>query len=243
MSRRVALVTGASRGIGRAVALRLAADGLFVVVNYRQNEAAAAETLQHIEAAAAGGCLRRFDVADPAQVDTAVRNLTEDLGTIDVLVNNAGIARDKPLVRVKQDDWDQTLSTNLGGVHHCTRAVVKTWVGKRCGSRIVNVTSVGGQRGFRHSTTYCASKAGVIGFTKALAHELAPKGVTANAVSPGFIVTDMTAHMEQDYYIDQTPLGRPGRPEDVAHLISFLVSDRAGYVTGQVIGVNGGLYM
>lgn len=242
MNRRIALVTGASRGIGRAIARQLAADGLLVIINYCSRDDAASETLRQISSAGGEAETKRFDVSDAEQVAAAVNQITAELGTIDVLVNNAAVGRDKPLLRVKQDQWDRTLATNVTGVHNCTQAVVKTWLGKSCGSRIVNITSVGGERGYRDSSTYCASKAAVIGYTKSLAHELAPKGITVNAVSPGFIMTDLTAHMPADVYIGQTPLGRAGRPEDVAYAVSFLVSDRAAFITGEVIRVNGGLY-
>jgi len=239
---RIALVTGASRGIGRAIACQLAADGLLVVINYRSRDDAADDALRQISAAGGSAVLKKFDVSIAAQVDAAVKQITSELGTIDALVNNAAVGRDKPLLRVKPDEWERTLATNVTGVHHCTQAVVKTWVGKRCGSRIVNVTSVGAERGYRDSTTYCASKAAVIGYTKSLAHELAPKNVTVNAVSPGFVMTELTAHMPPELYIRQTPLGRAGRPEDVANAVSFLVSERAAFITGEVLRVNGGMY-
>jgi 3-oxoacyl-[acyl-carrier protein] reductase len=243
MNGNVALITGASRGIGRATAIQLANDGLTVIINYRRDTDAAAETLRRIEASGGHGLFRQFDVANHQEVDVAVKELTGELGLIDVLVNNAAVNRDKSLLRVKPKDWDITMGVNLAGMHHCTQAVVKTWVGKRCGSRIVNIGSIGGDRGFGDSTAYCASKAGVIGYTKALARELARKGVTVNVVSPGFVLTDGTAHMDLERYIQQTPLGRAGTPEEVAHLVAFLVSEHAAYITGQVICINGGMYM
>jgi len=244
MVERVALVTGASRGIGRAIAQQLSMDAMSVVINYRSNEEGATETLRRVERAGGKGVVRQFDVSDRDEVNAAVRELTREVGLIDVLVNNAAVNRDKSLLRVKPEDWDVTMGTNLAGMHYCTQAVVKTWIGKRCGSRVVNLSSIGGDRGYRDSTVYCASKAGVAGYTRALALELAAKGVTVNAVSPGVVLTDATAGMELlEQYIGQTPLGRVGQPEEVAHLVSFLVSDRAAFITGQVIRINGGAYM
>ena len=243
MSKRVALITGASRGIGRAIARQLANDGLTVVINYCHDANAAAETLRSIEYSGGCGLVRQFDISDPQAVQMAVKKLTGELGMIDVLVNNAAVNRDKSLLRVKPKDWDTTIGINLAGMHYCTQAVVKTWVGKRCGSRIVNMGSIGGDRGFRDSTVYSASKAGVIGYTKALSRELARKGVTVNVVSPGLVLTDGTAHMDIEGYIQQIPLGRAGTPEEVAHLVAFLVSENAAYITGQIICINGGWYM
>lgn len=242
MNQPLALVTGSSRGIGRAIACQLAADGFFVIVNYRVGEEAANAVCAQIQQQGGAGVPWQFDLADPLQVRNAIRSITREYGTIDVLVNNAACGMLKPLTRVKQDDWNRIMQTNLSGLHYCTQALVKTWTGKSCGSRIINITSIGAECGFRDSSSYSASKAGVIGFTKALAVELGPKGVTVNAVAPGYIATDMTADMPGDEIVAKTPLGRAGRPEDVANLVSFLASERAGFITGEVIRINGGLY-
>ena len=243
MTRRVALVTGASRGIGRAIALQLAADGLFVIVNYRNNEAAAKEVCERISALGGTSMMRRFDVADFEQVEDAVNALTREAGPIDVLVNNAGLGVDKPLIRAKKPHWDRMIGVNLNGVYHCTYAVVRTWLRAGRGSRIVNISSVAGERGDINTAAYSASKGGVIGFTKALARELAPKNVTVNAVAPGYIETDMADHMPPEHYLSMTPLGRAGQPEEVAYLVSFLVSDKAAFITGQTLRIDGGLHM
>jgi 3-oxoacyl-[acyl-carrier protein] reductase len=244
--KRVALVTGGSRGIGRAIAVALAREGMEVVVNYTANEAAAAETLSLVQAAGGSGALLRFDVADGAQVDAAVKQIVVDKGRLDVLVNNAGIAVDGLLLRTKKEDWQHTLDVNLTGAFHCCKAAARYLLKAEHG-RIVNLSSVVGEQGNAGQVSYAASKAGLIGLTKALARELAPRGVTVNCVTPGFIETDMTAaHVQGDgrqKLLERIPLGRIGKAEDVAEAVRFLASPAASYVTGQVVRVNGGLLM
>ena len=240
--KRVALVTGASRGIGRAIAIALARDGLDVIVNYTANEAAAAETVSLM----GGGSLSRFDVADGAQVDAAFKQIVTEKGRLDVLVNNAGIAVDGLLLRTKKEDWQHTLDVNLTGAFHCCKAAARYLLKAEHG-RIVNLSSVVGEQGNAGQVSYAASKAGLIGLTKSLARELASRGVTVNCVTPGFIETDMTAvHVQGENrakLLEQIPLGRIGKPEDVAEAVRFLASEAASYVTGQVVRVNGGLLM
>jgi 3-oxoacyl-[acyl-carrier protein] reductase len=240
--KRVALVTGASRGIGRAIAIALAKDGLDVIVNYTANEAAATETLSLM----GGGSLSRFDVADGAQVDAAIKQIATEKGRLDVLVNNAGIAIDGLLLRTKKDDWQHTLDVNLTGAFHCCKAAAR-YLLKSDHGRIVNLSSVVGEQGNAGQVSYAASKAGLIGLTKTLAREFASRGITVNCVTPGFIETDMTAaHVQgetREALLKQIPLGRIGKAEDVAEAVRFLVSEAASYVTGQVVRVNGGLLM
>ena len=243
MDKKIALVTGGSRGIGRAIAIRLALDGFLVIINYNTNRDAAEEVHHVISSKGGEGLVQGFDVASRKDVETVIKKLTKELGTIEVLINNSGIIRDQPLVRMRDEDWDDVIATNLTGAYNCTKAVIKTWAGKKRGSRIVNITSVVGEMGNAYQTNYSASKGGLISFTKALARELAPKNITANAVAPGFVATDQTSHLPPDQLIVQIPLGRLGQPEDVAHVVSFLVSEKASYITGQVIGVNGGMHM
>jgi 3-oxoacyl-[acyl-carrier protein] reductase len=243
---RVALVTGASRGIGRAIAIALAKDGLFVIVNYTANEQAAGETLAAIKAAGGDGALARFDVADAAAVDAAIKQIASERGRLDVLVNNAGIAIDGLLLRTKKEDWQRTLDVNLSGAFHCAKAASRYLLKAEQG-RIVNLSSVVGEQGNAGQVSYAAAKAGLIGITKSLARELASRSVTVNCVAPGFIETDMTAeHVKgeaREALLEQIPLGRIGSPADVAEAVRFLVSPAASYVTGQVIRVNGGLLM
>ena len=242
---KTALVTGASRGIGRAIALRLAAEGASVAINYAGNTAKAAETKAAIEAVGGKAALFQADVSDSAQVERMVAAVTEMFGTIDILVNNAGITRDGLLMRMKEEDFDAVLDTNLKGIFHVTKAVSKLMMKKRAG-RIVNMASVVGILGNAGQTNYAAAKAGVIGFTKSAARELAARGITVNAVAPGFIATDMTAAMPEkakEATLAAIPLRRMGAPEDVANAVAFLVSDQASYITGQVVKVDGGMVM
>ncbi|ADG06156.1 3-oxoacyl-[acyl-carrier-protein] reductase [Kyrpidia tusciae] len=242
---RVALVTGGSRGIGRAVCLALAARGTAVAVNYVHREEAAADVVRRIEAA--GGRARAFggDVSDPSQADGLVREVLEAFGRLDILVNNAGITRDMLILRMKDDDWDAVMNTNLKGAFHCIRAAARPMMKQRYG-RIVNITSVAGVMGNPGQANYSAAKAGLIGLTKTAAREFASRGITVNAVAPGLIETDMTAAMTEEAVQalhDQIPLGRLGRPEEVAEAVAFLSSEAAGYITGHVLHVDGGMAM
>jgi 3-oxoacyl-[acyl-carrier protein] reductase len=242
--KKVALVTGGSRGIGRAVALRLAAEGAFVVVNYAQNEAAAKEVVAGIEKSGGKGALSGFDVSDFDTVQKKVEEIIDEHGGIHILINNAGVVQDTLLVRMDREDWDRVISINLDGVFNCTKAVARTMMKQRWG-RIINLTSVVGEMGNAGQTNYAASKAGIIGFTKAAAREMAPRAVTVNAISPGFIETDINNNLPEDIkkqYIEKIPMGRYGSPEEIACAVAFLASEEASYITGEVIRVNGGIY-
>ncbi|MBD2119997.1 3-oxoacyl-[acyl-carrier-protein] reductase [Trichocoleus sp. FACHB-262] len=244
LSGQVAIVTGASRGIGRSIALALAAEGANVVVNYASSSTAADQVVADITAMGSNAIALQADVSKADQVDALFSAVMEKWGRIDVLVNNAGITRDTLLLRMKPEDWQAVIDLNLTGVFLCTRAASKIMLKQRSG-RIVNITSVAGQMGNPGQANYSAAKAGVIGFTKTVAKELASRGVTVNAVAPGFIATDMTSGLNNtDEILKFIPLGRYGQPEEVAGLVKFLAADpAAAYITGQVMNVDGGMVM
>ena len=242
---KTAVVTGGSRGLGRAVCLELAAGGANVVLCYAGNENAANETAAACEALGAKVLAVRCDVADSAQVKALMDEALKVFGRIDILVNNAGITRDGLLMMMKETDFDDVINTNLKGAFLCMKAVARTMMKQRYG-RIVNLSSVVGLRGNAGQVNYAASKAGVIGMTKSLAKELASRGVTVNAVAPGFMETDMTAAMPEaakTATLAAIPMGRMGAAEDVAKAVAFLASEEAGYITGQVVAVDGGMAM
>jgi 3-oxoacyl-[acyl-carrier protein] reductase len=242
---KVAIVTGASRGIGRAVALRLAREGAKIIVNYAGNHAAAQKTVDEIKVVGGEAMLFQADVADAQAVGELVKAATAAYGRIDILVNNAGITRDNILALMKEEDWDAVIATNLKGIFNCTKAVAKVMIKQRAG-KIINMTSVIGIAGNAGQTNYAAAKAGVIGFTKSAAKELAARGITVNAVAPGYITTDMSAAMPEQAKAElakSIPLSRLGKPEDVAETVLFLASDAANYITGQTINVDGGMVM
>jgi 3-oxoacyl-[acyl-carrier protein] reductase len=242
---KIAIVTGGSRGIGRATSIALAQAGAFVLVNYRSNEEAAKETLRLIEEAGGKGELLGFDVADPESVDRAIKEAIERHGGIDILVNNAGISIDQLLLRVSVKDLDMTWATNVNGALFCAKACIRPMMKKRWG-RIINLSSVVGESGNAGQVVYSSSKAALLGLTRTLAREYASRGITVNAVAPGFVDTDMTADLPdaaKQGIIDQTPLGRIGRPEEVAATVVFLASEEASYITGQVVRVNGGMHV
>jgi 3-oxoacyl-[acyl-carrier protein] reductase len=243
LKNQVAIVTGASRGIGKATALALASEGAKVVVNYANSSTAADDVVKTIIDAGGEAIAQQGDVSVSDQVDNLIKETLDKFGRIDILVNNAGITKDTLLMRMKLEDWQAVINLNLTGVFLCTKAVTKTMVKQRSG-RIINITSVAGQMGNPGQANYSAAKAGVIGFTKTVAKELASRGITVNAVAPGFIATDMTDGLKSDEILKFIPLNRYGQPEEIAGMIRFLAADAAAaYITGQTFNVDGGMVM
>jgi 3-oxoacyl-[acyl-carrier protein] reductase len=242
---RVAVVTGGTRGIGRTIALRLAAEGANVAVSYRSNDEAAEETAASVRAEGVKCAVFKGDVASPADVQALFKGVSDVFGRVDILVNNAGITRDNLMMRMKEDEFDEVLRTNLGGTYLCTRAALRPMIRARWG-RIVNVSSVVGLVGNAGQANYAASKAGIIGFTKSVAREVAQRGITANTVAPGYVETELTGSLPEevkDQIRNQVPMGRFGEAEEVAEVVAFLAGEGAGYVTGQTIAVDGGMTM
>ncbi len=243
MGNKVALITGGTRGIGRAIALKLSEEGYNIAISYINNNKKAQEVVDEIEKNNVKALAIKADVSKEEEVNNMMKVINKELGNIDVLVNNAGITKDNLLIRMKTEDWDQVIDTNLRGVFLCTKAVARGMMKKRYG-KIVNIASIVGISGNTGQGNYSASKAGVIGFTRSIAKELGSRGINVNAVAPGFIETDMTQVLEdniKDEMLKSIPLNRAGKPEDVANLVVFLCSEKADYITGQVIHVDGGM--
>jgi 3-oxoacyl-[acyl-carrier protein] reductase len=243
LTEKVAIVTGASRGIGRAIALELAQVGAKIAVNYANSSSAADELVTQIINSGGEAIAIQANVAKVEQVDLLIDAVMQKWGRIDVLVNNAGITRDTLLLRMKPEDWQAVIDTNLTGVFLCTRAASKIMLKQKSG-RMINIASVAGQMGNPGQANYSAAKAGVIGFTKTVAKELSSRGITVNAVAPGFIATDMTSDLKSEGILQFIPLGRYGQPEEVAGMVRFLAADpAASYITGQTFNVDGGMVM
>lgn len=245
LSNKVALVTGASRGIGKAIALDLAKNGASVAVNYAGNEAKANEVVDEIKGNGGHAIAIKADVSNSDDVQQMVKEVIKEFGQLDILVNNAGITRDNLLMRMKDSEWDDVIDTNLKGVFLCTKAVTRQMMKQRNG-RIINITSVVGVSGNPGQANYVAAKAGVIGLTKTTAKELASRNITVNAVAPGFITTDMTDELNEEIKADllkQIPLATLGEPSDIANTVTFLASEKSKYITGQTLHVNGGMVM
>lgn len=245
LANKIALVTGASRGIGREIALELARNGSHVAITYINNEKKAQDLVEEIMSLGFKAIAIKADVSKTGEVEEMIKKVEEEFGTIDILVNNAGVTKDNLLIRMKEDEWQEVMDVNLKGTFLCTKAVARMMMKKRCG-KIINITSVVGITGNIGQGNYSASKAGIIGFTKSMARELASRGIRVNAVAPGFIETDMTDVLKEDIkenMLKSIPLGRFGTPKDIANAVVFLAGSKSDYITGQVINVNGGMYM
>ncbi len=242
---RVAIVTGGGRGLGRAIAARLAAEGANLAISYRTNDSAAGDTAEMVREAGVRCELFKGDVSSQADVEALFKGVDEAFGRVDILINNAGITRDNLMMRMKEEEFDEVLRTNLKGTYVCTRAALRPMVRARWG-RIVNVSSVVGLVGNAGQANYAASKAGIIGFTKSVAREVAQRGITVNAVAPGYVETELTGSLPEkvkDQIRGQVPAGRFGEPDEVAEVVAFFVGEAAGYVTGQTVAVDGGMTM
>ncbi len=244
--KRIVVITGGSKGIGRSVATRFAQEkGIIIIVHYDPDESAATETLDRVRHQGADGESHRLDVSDHEKVGDLFKDIISRFEKVDVLVNNAGITKDALLMKMSESDWDAVLNVNLKGVFNCTQAVIRTMIKQRKGS-IVNISSVAGQIGNTGQANYAASKAAIMGFTKTVAREVASRGITVNSIAPGFIDTEMTATLpekQKEAFKQLIPMGKIGRPEDVAEAVYWLCSESAAYITGQTIHVNGGMYM
>lgn len=242
---KVAIVTGASRGIGRAIALELASRGAAIAINYNKSADAAIAVVAQIEEAGGKAIAYQADVSNFEQAQNLIKTASKELGGLDILVNNAGITRDNLIMRISEEDWDRVIDVNLKSTFNCAKAAIRPMMRARKG-RIINITSVAGQMGNPGQTNYSASKAGQIGFTKALAREVASRNITVNAVAPGFVDTEILSDMSEEAMaaIDEmTPLGRRGQPEEIAYAVAFLASDQAAFITGQVLAIDGGMAM
>jgi 3-oxoacyl-[acyl-carrier protein] reductase len=241
---KIAIVTGASRGIGRAIAETLASEGATVIVNYQSSAAAAGEVVDGILARGGQAIAVQADVSDFAAAEQLVKTVIDTYGHIDILVNNAGTTRDTLLLSMKEEQWDVVIATNLKSVYNVCKAAARPMVRRKQGGRIINISSVSGITGQPGQTNYAASKAGIIGFSKSLAKELGSRGITVNVVAPGFVPTDLTSDLPEDLVrrtIEFIPLGRWGEPQEIAHVVAFLASDKASYITGELIRVDGGI--
>lgn len=243
---KIIVITGASRGIGRAIAIELASPNHFIYVNYLSNKAKADEVVSEIEKRDGKAKAIGFDVSSTEQVEKAFAQIAEENGGVDVLVNNAGIPMDGLLLRYKDEDWEKSLNVNLTSVYACTKAALKTMMRRKNNGRIISMTSVVGQMGNAGQSVYSATKAGIIGFTKSIAKEVASRNITVNAIAPGFVKTEMTDALtpeQQAKIMEQIPLKRVAEPREIASVVQFLISPEAGYITGQTIAVNGGMYL